>query len=369
MSDPEKPKWPWNTNETLDGAGTRAADKALEETSRTRYPVSDLRKDLEEVHDQSEDMPAKPLSEPPSSIVQPMHLKDRWLFILLAWSAIPTAAVVAGIVAFSQSYPHWGAGLTLFGLLGMTAVTLHLLETKPRPLPKPGPIVAAVAVATWFFLGWMALVQLRSSNTVKPPTTDEIAAAVVKAIPKNAGPSPMFAEAGMNRPPDPRNELIGGPYLATDIQRLIPIFFEINDALTRAAPVFREEQQIVGSWQAQLQNIGSKAFVEQLQALAGKMVSLRATVDQIVEKNNADRNELSSAIISGRDSVDQNANEIGNLIANVQALAAIPIETQVLVLSRDVRRLDNAATAYNAWIQGSISDVQSKIRRLRDYKQ
>src|SRR6202011_3811587 len=70
----------------------------------------------------------------------------------------------------------------------------------------------------WPFSAWFP-----TSQVEKMPTVDEIAAAVVKALPKtSATPAqPMFAEAGMKRPPDPRTELIGGPYIASDIQRLI----------------------------------------------------------------------------------------------------------------------------------------------------
>jgi hypothetical protein len=274
------------------------------------------------------------------------------------------------------------------GVILMEWGTLTLIEESPRYLKVATIVVAGLVLAvheswpwlrmrdwrwypslmTTFVVGYFAIFAYALyTEPAHKSSSDEIVAAVIKALPPNTA-QPMFAEAAMKRPPDPRTELIGGPYIASDIQRLIPVFFEINAALTRSAPVFREEQQMTSNWQAQLENTGSKAFVEKLQALAGKVVSARDVVNQIIEKNNADRNELSTAINSGTDAVDQNANEIGNLIANVQALAAIPIETQILVLSRDIRRLDNAALNYNGWVQGSISNVQTKIRRLRDYK-
>jgi hypothetical protein len=164
-----------------DGIINRPVRAAIERAKRTVVE-----------HEQAMDNPPlprpPPMPEPPPSTAGlPMHFRDRWLFILLAWSASPTAVVVAGIVAFSQSYPHWGAGLVFFSLLGMTAVTLHLLEKKPKALPRPGPIVVGVATVTWAFVGCMAWVQIRTP--VKGPTAEEIAAAVVKILPRTAEPS------------------------------------------------------------------------------------------------------------------------------------------------------------------------------------
>src|SRR5580704_9855681 len=72
------------------------------------------------------------------------------------WHGQQFLPLLAGIVTFSQGYPHWGAGLVFVSLLGMTAVTLHLLEKRPKALPRPGPIVVGVATVTWAFVGCMA---------------------------------------------------------------------------------------------------------------------------------------------------------------------------------------------------------------------
>jgi hypothetical protein len=92
-----------------------------------------------------------PVPDPSSG--QPMHLRDRWLFLVLAWMPIPAGIFVVGFVALYSGAPHWGAAGIFIGLLGMSAATLHLWENKPRS-PHPGPFQICCAVLTWLFVGW-----------------------------------------------------------------------------------------------------------------------------------------------------------------------------------------------------------------------
>jgi hypothetical protein len=63
---------------------------------------------------------------------QPMHPKDRWLLLMVAW----------------------GAGSVFVGAIAMIAATLHLLEKKAHAPRYPGPILIGAAVLTWLLIGW-----------------------------------------------------------------------------------------------------------------------------------------------------------------------------------------------------------------------
>jgi hypothetical protein len=183
-----------------------------------------------------------------------------------------------------------------------------------------------------------------------------------------ASPPGMFAEAGMKRPPDPQVELIGGPYVQSDIERMIPIFIALNDALTKAASVYVFEQEITANWQSQFQQLGASAFAAKIRSVRDQVIAARDSVYKIVEDHNADRNELDTAVRDGTASVEIAANAMNLFIDNIDALSGVPEAQQIRVLNKDAQRVQNAGVGYNAWVQASIQHAQSKIRRLRDYK-
>jgi hypothetical protein len=86
-----------------------------------------------------------------------MHHRDQRLFVVLAtWVAIIVAVIGGGIGGSFGGFPHWGSALCVGGLFGAYAMTLHLLEAKPR-VPTAQSVSATlmvVAVLTWIFVGW-----------------------------------------------------------------------------------------------------------------------------------------------------------------------------------------------------------------------
>ena len=203
-------------------------------------------------------------------------------------------------------------------------------------------------------------------NGASYPTADEIAAAVVKVLPKQEPTGPLQRQA----PTDRTKEFAFGPYIASDINNMIPIFISLNDILTRATPLYVEVETAAQSFPSQFLKGGGRPFVEKLQASAKAMVDIRAKVRKIVTRwwLLSDRSGFSGP----GDNVDKAAlfeYEVAILAEDLDAVSGLDPSKQMRILGRDVSRADNAAAAFNAWVQNSISNVGTKIRRLRDYKQ
>ena len=273
---------------------------------------------------------------------------------------------------------HFGQALAAFLLgLGIMAVALHsktwLEKTNPNwAFAAALALVIALVLSPfveqkhWPFSAWFP-----SPAASQSLTADEIADAVIKKLPKNPPtPSPiMLAEAGMKQPPNPQTELVGGPYVPSDIERMIPLFIDLNDALSKAAPVFGSQQEIVQNWQNQFRQMGAATYTQKLRTIADQMIDARSFVYKIVEDHNAYRNEMSAAVSDRLAAVDIAASAIGFLIDNIDALSGVPEAQQFRILNKDVQRVQTTALGYNNWVQESIQHVQTKLRRLRDYKQ
>jgi hypothetical protein len=166
----------------------------------------------------------------PMPAANPMHQRDRILYLVIAWSAIPAAMLIAGVVALSSGLPHWGSGLIAGGALGMTGATLHVLDRRP-PLRAPSRLVISLAILTWAFVGWQAWQTFRSP----PPTADEIAVAVVSKLPKiaepqtpplaPAAPAPVYLANATIRDAEHESVIITGQ-IADDLQGTVDVYAE-----------------------------------------------------------------------------------------------------------------------------------------------
>jgi hypothetical protein len=127
----------------------------------------------------------------------PMHKRDRVLYLVIAWSAIPAAAVVAGFVALSSNLPHWGAGLIVAGALGMGGASLHVLEKRPPSLGRyPGRLVIAVAALTWLSVGWQTWLAFHQPQ--QGYTQAQLDKAIEQATTKAAAPIQSQLDAALS---------------------------------------------------------------------------------------------------------------------------------------------------------------------------
>ena len=196
-------------------------------------------------------LPPTPARDAPPS-GQPMHWQDRWLFLVLAWMAIPAGIFVAGFVALYSGAPHWGAAGIFIGLLGVSAASLHLWEKKPRP-PNPSPFLVGCAISTWLFVGWQTW--LAFHKPVQGYTQAQLDKAVEDAENKSAAPA-GFTQQQVNEK------------ISTAVANLNAQLAEANrqkDAERREADAFRQqiqnapprpptpEEQVPISWQPDFQ--------------------------------------------------------------------------------------------------------------------
>ena len=107
---------------------------------------------------------------PSSETASPMHARDRRLYVILAWSAIPAALIVGCYIAWgsSQLPDAWAIAGIAVGLLAMAGATIYALEKKPPSPRYPGPIMIAVAALTWALIGWQTWMFFHSSTGVSP---------------------------------------------------------------------------------------------------------------------------------------------------------------------------------------------------------
>jgi hypothetical protein len=135
--------------------------------------------------------PTPPRNDPPS--VQPMHHRDRRLYVILAWTAIPAALVVGCFIAWgSGQLPGiWALAGALVGIIGMAIGTVYALEKK-TPFPRsPGPIIIGVALLTWALVGWQAWLAFHQ----QPPAAAQPVAALCSdgpCAPVHLKPGPKY---------------------------------------------------------------------------------------------------------------------------------------------------------------------------------
>jgi hypothetical protein len=127
------------------------------------------------------------VSNLPSDSASPMHARDRRLYVILTWAAIPAALVVGCFIAWGggQLSWQWAIGGMSVGVLAMVVATIYALEKKP-PLPRyPGPIIIATAVLTWGLIGWQTWMWVHTpvqGYTQAPPIAGFTQAQVDKKI-------------------------------------------------------------------------------------------------------------------------------------------------------------------------------------------
>jgi len=256
--------------------------------------------------------------------------------------------------------------------------TLTIIEDSPRYLKFATVIIAVLILAVHESWPWLRMRNRRSYPILMSALVLGYAGIFAYAVltethvPRTQSNAGAFAEASVNAPkapPNPETELAFGPYVASDIERMIPIFIALNDTLTKdATPQFDAAQQITQNWQVQFHNMGVSPYIEKLKAISSQMIAARAAVYKIVSDNGVYRNETDTAVRDGPNNVDAFAVLVSYFVDNSDAVSALPETQQFRVLGKDVQRLQAAANGYNDWVQKSIERVRTKIGRLRDYK-
>jgi hypothetical protein len=165
-----------------------------------------------EVMETPRSRPPKPIERGDAPSGQPMHARDRRLYVILAWTAIPAALVVGCFIAWGggQLPGRWAIAGMSAGIVGMAIGTVYALE-KRAPFPRsPGPIIVGLAVLTWVLVGWQAWLSFHSQPPAAPqavatlcsdgpcaPVHLKPGAQYVKEIGlgPGAGPEPLFLQA------------------------------------------------------------------------------------------------------------------------------------------------------------------------------
>ena len=175
----------WQKNSGAEQALQR--HQSIPTCRRVRKNTSDAARDLEQIRSgkilpknwsgasqdraQSERPSEKTAVPYPSSeTASPMHARDRRLYVILAWSAIPAALIVGCYIAWgsSQLPDAWAIAGIAVGLLAMAGATIYALKKKPPSPRYPGPIMIAVAALTWVLIGWQTWMFFHSSTGVSP---------------------------------------------------------------------------------------------------------------------------------------------------------------------------------------------------------
>jgi len=140
------------------GFGSQSASEAAANMRESIQRTARMSVDRDHVRDNPPPppprMPTPPLSDPLGG--QPMHPRDRRLYVILAWTAIPAALFAGCFIAWGsgQLPGSWAIVGMLVGIVGMAIGTVYALEKK-APLPRsPGPIMFGIAVLTWLLIGW-----------------------------------------------------------------------------------------------------------------------------------------------------------------------------------------------------------------------
>lgn len=177
------------------------------------------------------------------------------------------------------------------------------------------------------------------------------------------------ALAATNRPaPNPQTDLIGGPYVRSDVDRLIALLIALNNSLTRqAAPLFDSYQQQISDYKNWVQSPFLGGYITGLATLELKLVDAQNAVEKIVTENSVYKRELDSAVD------DQNiptkaAAQISAFSDEMIALKSLPKEQQIPILERQAVQVANAMSAYKNWVQTSIRNTEAKIQHLRAYR-
>jgi hypothetical protein len=192
----------------------------------------------------------------------PMPPRDRRFWVTLAiWAAIPVGLFLAGVGAFVSGSPHWGIGLGLPGLVGAYFVTLHLLERRPHKLPVPSPLLIAVAILTWIFIGWQTWLWLHT------PAQGYTQAQLDKAVEDGKA-------AALKNEPRPAPVVIHDPPSAADIENA-------------TAPIRAERDDLKQKLADALNKPASGPTADDIAKTTSKILQLQAALDDMTRQKEA----------------------------------------------------------------------------------
>jgi hypothetical protein len=241
----------------------------------------------------------------------------------------------AAIAVVSMAYLLWHGMNWLRSYFGMREIKL-----EPIHVIVFGLLIAAAGV------GW----QWARPSTAPSPA---VGTTTATPIPPTAANLPR---------PNPATELIAGPYERIDIAKLIPILASIDDLLNKEGiPISRKLSLLLGAGGL------SEASITELKLIDDRVTDLAKAIENIMSENSRYRGEITPAItnvIGAFQTLHANIAEAQKVLDDLKTAEGRYQRTTTIARNH----LIVAAGEYDQAVNTSMQNVQTKIRRCRDYK-
>jgi len=199
-----------------------------------------------------------------------------------------------------------------------------------------------------------------------------------------AGPPPSAARQGppinigdisqwdsrlTGEPPNPRTEILRGPYEQEEIRdmRLALVSIEkiLNGDLMEALNHVRLISQ---NWQQQYLKVGPEAYSAGLTSAKLMVIAASNQIGKVLSDHNAYRDEIGPPVQEFIQETETLSQAIGAVTNMTTTVASADETIRVNVINQDVHRLYGAMEKYERWRGAAAQDASTKLRRLRDYR-
>jgi hypothetical protein len=288
-----------------------------------------------------------------------MRQEDRTaligIVIGLAWGGL----TMAGPLAFPDAPIWvWQVSFLLAGtiVVGGVIILIYDLTVRPKLKGQPGldPFLLTAATALVVAIVALGIYMARGpqGGGGHPPGQTSAAA-------------PPFPTA----PPNPEFELVFGPYQPEEVRTMILTLGEIRNIVDQNfAPIVDAIKQTTGGWLEQYTRDGPQKYSERLSAVLNGIYKGRMILDNYLTVNRRYQNELRPTFTDNVDAIGQLVYAIQSFTEDADALANLQTENTSKILVKDIQRIINLISLYEGWVQKSMQRMDTKLRRLRDYK-
>jgi hypothetical protein len=177
------------------------------------------------------------------------------------------------------------------------------------------------------------------------------------------------ARAALKRPPDPRTEIIGGPYEREERGRMILALATLHDILNlEAHSVEFTAAQLENNWQEDIQR--PDVYFAKMDAAINVAEALQEHIARLLTDNSGYRQEFEPAISGGKEVTNGLVEAFLEVRGIVEAFRTIDDHQQerMQAVSGQVGKIVAARSRYREWAQRSSANVDAKLKRLREIK-